>query len=383
MKDNLSLVILMIFLVLLVVIFPLYNYFERQDDMSYNLALKAATNFADEVMNNGYIDIEMYNKFLSLLSNTGVNYNIKMEAHRKILTKETETSTNQYIEQYEIDYNEQILPYLEGEAAYTSGEKVRVKPKTYALNPGDQFYVRLENSGTTMAGAIFNTIVPTAKKERIVVDYGGVIKSEAWKPVEYSYENNANKIDGNIRILVIDNRGTGSMNLLNYLQGRYPVVDYNPNLSLQQILDGNYSIIISDNYVWAPTQATLINALFARGKNILTIGNDSTQALDIIDSSTNIGNSVLEMYKNPNSDEKILQNVVDNFGTRSDSSRVLVNSFKVGTQIWFYQKYNGMSYPAMGYLAKDGVRWIHLQEALNQDLLNMIPSIIDKLLGRI
>lgn len=49
MKDNLSIVISMIIFVILIVIFPLYNYFERQDDMSYNLALKTTTNFVDEV----------------------------------------------------------------------------------------------------------------------------------------------------------------------------------------------------------------------------------------------------------------------------------------------------------------------------------------------
>ena len=50
MKDNFSIVITMLIFVILIVIFPLYNYFERQDDMSYNLALKATTNFVDEVL---------------------------------------------------------------------------------------------------------------------------------------------------------------------------------------------------------------------------------------------------------------------------------------------------------------------------------------------
>ena len=56
MKDNLSIVITIMVVVLLMVLFPLYNFFERQDDMSYNLVLKATTNFADQIMNNGYID---------------------------------------------------------------------------------------------------------------------------------------------------------------------------------------------------------------------------------------------------------------------------------------------------------------------------------------
>ena len=63
MRDNLSIVIAMLVFVILVVIFPLYNYFERQDDMSYNLALKATTNFVDEVLESGYITTEMYEKY--------------------------------------------------------------------------------------------------------------------------------------------------------------------------------------------------------------------------------------------------------------------------------------------------------------------------------
>ena len=84
MKDNLSIVITIIILVLLMVFFPLYNFFERQDDMSYNLVLKATSNFADEVMNNGYIDQRGYNNFVTNLANTGNVYDIEVEAHRKV-----------------------------------------------------------------------------------------------------------------------------------------------------------------------------------------------------------------------------------------------------------------------------------------------------------
>ena len=56
MKDTLSMIVAVIFLVILLVLLPLYNYFERQDDMSYNLTLKTVTMFVDEVAQNGYID---------------------------------------------------------------------------------------------------------------------------------------------------------------------------------------------------------------------------------------------------------------------------------------------------------------------------------------
>ena len=56
MKDAFSLVLAVIFLVILIIILPLYNFFERQDDMSYNIVLKSVTMFVDEVAENGYLD---------------------------------------------------------------------------------------------------------------------------------------------------------------------------------------------------------------------------------------------------------------------------------------------------------------------------------------
>ena len=107
MKDNLSIVITIMVVVLLMVLFPLYNFFERQDDMSYNLVLKATTNFADQIMNNGYIDQDMYNNFVSELGNTGNIYDIQIEAHRKVLTKNN--GEDKYTEQSYIDYNDDIF----------------------------------------------------------------------------------------------------------------------------------------------------------------------------------------------------------------------------------------------------------------------------------
>jgi hypothetical protein len=67
----------MLVFVILIVIFPLYNYFERQDDMSYNLALKAVTSFVDQVTENGYLDQTTYDSFIQRLTQTGNSYDIK------------------------------------------------------------------------------------------------------------------------------------------------------------------------------------------------------------------------------------------------------------------------------------------------------------------
>ena len=112
MKDNLSIVILMIIFVMLIVFFPLYNYFERQDDMSYNLVLRETTTFVDKVLSNGYISNDTYQEFLDSLANTGNLYDVQLEAHKRIITSDTQNNAKgykDYIEQYEIDYNDDIL----------------------------------------------------------------------------------------------------------------------------------------------------------------------------------------------------------------------------------------------------------------------------------
>lgn len=184
MQDNLSIVITMIVLVTLIVIFPLYNFFERQDNMSYNLVLKATTNFVDGVKNNGYIDQTSYDNFVMQLGNTGNVYDVQIEAHKKTLIKDG----NEYIEKYKVDYNDDIfVPFASSNVASVDTSKRTLKANTYLLNKDDQIYVKVKNINTTMAGALFSTIVPTVQKTRLSVNCGGIIKNNSWKQVDSEF----------------------------------------------------------------------------------------------------------------------------------------------------------------------------------------------------
>ncbi len=186
MKDNLSIVITIIVLVLLMVLFPLYNFFERQDDMSYNLVLKATTNFADQVMNNGYIDQNMYNNLVNELGNTGNIYDIQIEAHRKVLTKDKDNiKSDTYVEQSYIDYNDDIFNSLEKSNDVMDKQ---LKNNIYLMNENDEIYVKVKNSNTTLAGSLFNSIIVTSSKTRIEVNYGGIIKNNSWAKIDATYK---------------------------------------------------------------------------------------------------------------------------------------------------------------------------------------------------
>lgn len=186
MKDNLSIIILMIVFVTLVVLFPVYNFFERQDDMSYNLALRKTTTFVEKVLNNGYLDEEMYNDFVQALSNTNNLYDIQIEAHRQVITPDPENNSL-HITQYRIDYTDDIFDIIGQDTKSATLDVKKVKNGMYTLNQGDQFYVKLKNSNTTLAGALFNSIISTSTKDRIVVNYGGFVKNEAWKVIDARY----------------------------------------------------------------------------------------------------------------------------------------------------------------------------------------------------
>lgn len=190
MKDTVSMIVATILLVTVLLLFPLYNYFERQDDMNYNIALKATTNFIDEVIQNGYIDQTFYTKYINRLVNTGYSYNIDLEVHRRVLTLDPNStlSNPKYIEQYEIKYNKDIFDTETGNTVISgvSSDTTTLKNGAYFLNEGDLVYVRVKNKNTTMAGAILNILTPNAPKEKINISYGGAIKNTTWANTKIS-----------------------------------------------------------------------------------------------------------------------------------------------------------------------------------------------------
>lgn len=186
MKDNLSIFITIIILVIIIVFLPLYNFFERQDDMSYNLVLSKTTELADDVLNKGYLDQSMYDNYAAAIAATGNNYDIQLEGHKKVITNDPDKaivdSKDVYAEQYKIDYNADIFSNVTTNG--TAIDKSILKDSAYYLNVGDEFYIKIKNKNTTMAGAIFNSIIRTSKKERISVNYGGIVKNNTWAKAE-------------------------------------------------------------------------------------------------------------------------------------------------------------------------------------------------------
>lgn len=259
MRDNLSIAILMILLVLVMIMFPLYNYFERQDDMSYNLALKATTNFVDEVLNSGYIDQDMYDRLITQLSNTGNLYDIQLEAHKKLLVEDLDNKGT-YIEKSIIDYNDDIFnDFSENQ---TDVSKKELKNRVYKLNVGDGFYIKLKNSTTTMAGAIFNSIITTSSKDRIVVNYGGIVKNNSWAKVDATY-----------------NAKEYSSDVINYIESEYDNSVYRI-IYFNDVSGDGYAINLkgkNGSYTFSTNESSETKEL--KDENILTVTSNSILAI--------------------------------------------------------------------------------------------------------
>ena len=247
MKDNLSIIILMIIFVVLVIMFPLYNFFERQDDMSYNLVLKATTNFVDEVLNNGYIDSDTYSNYILTLGNTGNIYDVELEAHVKTFTEDPDNPGKDiFITQYKIDYNQDILETISATLSSSTLETNFIKNNIYHLEIGDEFYVKLRNVNTTPAGALFNSIISTSSKERIVVNYGGVVKNTAWKSVDAEYgakseDLSYSTIQNNNSIAVVS-----TVNSTDAVVAYFSLID----ISKKNVINSDGTIKIYDTNKW-------------------------------------------------------------------------------------------------------------------------------------
>lgn len=190
MKDALSMILAVILLVILIIILPLYNYFERQDDMSYNTALKTVTMFVEEVAQNGYLDQNMYDKFIQRLGATGNSYEIQVEAQKRIITNDPDNTLNQddpkYIEQYKSYYNKDIFNDETGSTSTIISKDNSLKNGAFFFDVGDKFYVRIKNTNTTMASALLAAIVPGATSEKINISYGSTIKNNNWENTDVS-----------------------------------------------------------------------------------------------------------------------------------------------------------------------------------------------------
>lgn len=203
MNENISIVVSAIVATLLVVLLPLLNILDRQDNMSYNVVLTLTTNFVDDVRSKGFIDKESYYKYLEKIANTGNVYDITVEAHKKILF-ETDDTTDPKYEEDTIIYNKHDI-----ETELNSGSGV------YKFEVGDELYIKIYNTNIPSSSVLYRFLANASKYTVVNINYGGVVN----KVNQEEYEKSIKDYEHipNISIGVPKNESGQTPGVTNYL----------------------------------------------------------------------------------------------------------------------------------------------------------------------
>ena len=148
MSDTLITVVAILLAAILMFIFPMMSVAERSDDVSQLSVQTAVNEFVDNSRTTGKITIENYSKLVNKLNATGNAYEIEMEV--KLLDenvgKKTAWTQSQVIGEntYYSVYTSQIMDViLDNE-----------NPASYNMKEGDIFFVKVKNTGRTLAQMI-------------------------------------------------------------------------------------------------------------------------------------------------------------------------------------------------------------------------------------
>ena len=241
MEDNISVLIATILLVVIIVIFPIYNVANRQDSMANNIAVKTTTNFVDSVRDKGYLTKEDYQLFINDLDRTGHTYDVEMEIHKPISLP---VNTDEYEEKHDIDYKHTILQVIEDsitvDGEVSSNSDSIIKQGIYNLDENYKIYVRVKNTDVTQAQVLFSKTFGGNFDSRIIVNYGGVVYSNEWKRSDVAKIIGANitlsrpkDMDGNEykyqELVTYINEDTGEKHTLYGIVARLKESDDAPN----------------------------------------------------------------------------------------------------------------------------------------------------------
>ena len=180
MKDTISVIFASIFLVLVIVILPLFSILDRQDNIAYNVVLTQTSKFVDQARINGFITEEEYMNFVSTLASTGNTYNITIEAYKHKLIQ-TGPSTNQYTDELELYNTEDVAEFLTNKQVNEEAVDSNKKQNIYLFDKNDEIYVRVYNTNITAGSVMYNMLMGAVDTKVIDIKYGGVVNNVNWE----------------------------------------------------------------------------------------------------------------------------------------------------------------------------------------------------------
>lgn len=157
---------------------PTYQSYQKEEDLVYQVAKQAVTDFVDNVRTKGYITPQMYEDFQMELGIGTTLFRTEMVHEQKVYTPiytDTNTFTGQYTVDYDEYYWEQIQKFL-----FDETNVIPKKDRMYKLQQGDFFSVHIENMTKTKSTMLFDFLTGGAggNDDAISIPYGGMVLNE-------------------------------------------------------------------------------------------------------------------------------------------------------------------------------------------------------------
>lgn len=185
MRDTISIIFASIFMVLVIVILPLFSILDRQDNIAYNVVLTQTSKFVDEIRANGFITENQYEAFVSSLASTGNTYKVTLEAYKHTLIPATNASgtviKDTFIDELELYNTKDIVDYLTNKAVNEEVDDSNRKQNVYLFEKQDEIYVRVYNTNITAGSVMYNMLMGAVDTKVIDVTYGGAVNNVNWE----------------------------------------------------------------------------------------------------------------------------------------------------------------------------------------------------------
>ncbi len=166
MEDLLWRILAFILAAVLIFLVPLFMFYDRMDDMSYNTAYQSVNEFAQISREIGEVNSYNYKKMIAKLNSTGLSYDVDIEHHKKLympVLDENGIETGEISCVYEGIYDGDIESKLE---------------TGYKMEAGDLFYIQVKNKTRTMAESLRSSLFGFAASEgSIFIRSGGMVHS--------------------------------------------------------------------------------------------------------------------------------------------------------------------------------------------------------------
>ncbi len=169
--------ILSIFLaMLLMMIFPIMNSFEKQDNLVRIAMLDELDFFVSKVKSSGYISKNDYELFSESLSNLGYPFEIKISHYKKIYVPVYEDPKDFSTFNGDVKVTEEL--FSNSDILDTIYPKNNDKSSKYFMNKGDYILVKVKSKCKSKYQKLRESLLNTDEKTTFYSRLGGIIQNE-------------------------------------------------------------------------------------------------------------------------------------------------------------------------------------------------------------